>query len=76
MHMPQVYVTTIPATLRRQIDHCNSLVNKHKSNYYRNLVGENAQDLKTLWHFFCSALHFDPQSALPSHESQESLTAL
>ena len=28
------------ARLRNQIAHCNSLVNKDKSNYYRNLVSE------------------------------------
>ena len=37
------------AGLHKQIAHCNSLVNKDKSNYYRNLVNENAQDSKKLW---------------------------
>ena len=34
------------ARLCKQIAHCNSLVNKDKSNYFRNLVSENAQDSK------------------------------
>ena len=37
------------ARLQKQIAHCNSLVNKDKSNYYRSLVNENAQDSKKLW---------------------------
>ena len=44
------------ARLRKQIARCNSLVNKDKSNYYRNLVNENAQDSKKLWQLLCSAL--------------------
>ena len=59
------------ARLHKQIAHCNSLVNKDKSNYHRNLVSENAHDLKKLWQVLRSALHSDPESVLPSHESQE-----
>ena len=61
------------ARLHKQIAHCNSLVNKDKSNYHRNLVSENAHDLKKLWQVLRSALHSDPESVLPSHESQECL---
>ena len=32
------------ARLCKQIARCNSLVNKDKSNYYRNLASENTQD--------------------------------
>ena len=35
--------------LHMKLAHCNSLANKDKSNYYRNLVIENAQDPKKLW---------------------------
>ena len=61
------------ARLRKQIARSNSLVNKDKSNYYRNLVNENAQDSKKLWQVLRSALHSDPESILPSHQSKEYL---
>ena len=61
------------ARLRKQIAHCNSLVNKDKSNYYRSLVNENAQDSKKLWQVLHSALHCDRESVLPSHQSKECL---
>ena len=62
------------ARLHRQIARSNSLVNKDKSNYYRNLVNENAQDSKKLWQVLRSALHSNPESVLPSHQSNECLT--
>ena len=61
------------ARLHKLIARCNSLLNKDKSNYYRNLASENAQDSKKLWQVLCSALHSDPKSVIPSHESQECL---
>ena len=61
------------ARLHKQIVHCNSLINKDNSNYYRNLVNEIAQDSKRLWQVLHSALHSYPKSVLPSHESQECL---
>ena len=63
------------ARLRKQIAHCNSLLNKDKYSYYRNLVNKNAQDSKRLWQVLHSTgqLHSDPESVLPSHESKECL---
>ena len=61
------------ARLRKQIAHCNSLVKKDKSNYYRNLVNENAQDSKKLWQVLHSALHSVLESVLSSHQSKECL---
>ena len=61
------------ARLRRQIARCNSLVNKDKANYFRNLVRENANDSKKLWQVLRSALHSSPEAILPSHESKKGL---
>ena len=58
------------ARLRKQIAHCNSLVNKDKSNYHRSLVNENAQDSKKLLQILRSALHSDRESVVPSHQSK------
>ena len=58
------------ARLQRQIARCNSLVNKDKANYFRNLVRENANDSKKLWQVLRSALHSSPEAVLPSHESK------
>ena len=59
--------------LRKQIARCNSLVNKDKASYFRNLVRENANDSKKLWQALCSALHSGPEAVLPSHESKKGL---
>ena len=48
-------------------------MNKDKSNYYRSLVNENAQDPKKLCQILCSALHSDCKSVLPFHRSKECL---
>ena len=61
------------ARLRRQIARCNSLVNKDKVNYFRNLVRENGNDSKKLWQVLRSALHSSPEAVLPSHESKKGL---
>ena len=61
------------ARLRKQIARCNSMVNKDKSNYYRSLVNENAQDSKKLWQVLRSALHSDREIVLPSYQSKECL---
>ena len=61
------------ARLRKQIARCNSLVNKDKSNYYKSLVNEKAQDSKKLWQVLRSVLHSDRKSVLPSHQSKECL---
>ena len=61
------------ARLRRQIARCNSLVNKDKANYFRNLVRENANNSKKLWQVLHSALHSSPEAVLPSHESKKGL---
>ena len=61
------------ARLRRQIAQCNSLVNKDKANYFRNLVSENANDSKKLWQVLRFALHTSPETVLPSHESKKGL---
>ena len=55
------------------IGHCNSLVNKDKANYFRNLVRENANNSKKLWQVLRSALHSSPEAVLPSHESKKGL---
>ena len=59
--------------LRKQIAWCNSLVNKDKASYFRNLVRENANDSKKLWQALRSALHSGPEAVLPSHESKKGL---
>ena len=46
------------ARLRKQIAHCNSLVTKDKSNYYINLVNENAKDSKNCGRSYI--LHYIP----------------
>ena len=37
------------ARLRKQIARCNTLITRDKSNYYRNLISDNAHDSKKLW---------------------------
>ena len=61
------------AMLQKQIACCNSVVNRDKSNCYRNLVRENTSDSKKLWQVLRSALHTVPETVLPSHDSQKSL---
>ena len=61
------------ARLCRQVVLSNSLVNKDKANYFRNLVRENANDSKKLWQILRSALHSRPEAVLPSHESKKGL---
>ena len=59
------------ARLCKQIACCNSLVNKDKSNYFRNLVSD--QDSKKLWQVLRSALHTNPESVQPSDDSHKCL---
>ena len=59
--------------LRQQIARCNSLVNKDKASYFRNLVRENDNDSKKLWQALHSALHSSPEAVHPSHESKKGL---
>ena len=44
-------------------------VNRDKSNYYRNLISDNAHDSKKLWQVLRSVLHSVPDKVLPSHAS-------
>ena len=37
------------------------------SNYYRNLISDNAHDSKKLWQVLRSVLHSVPEKVLPSH---------
>ena len=57
------------ARLRKQIARCNTLITCHKSNYYRNLISDNAHDSKKLWQVLRSVLHSVPDKVLPSHAS-------
>ena len=44
------------ARLRKQIARCNALINRDKSNYYRNLISDNAHDSKKLFQIRYSPL--------------------
>ena len=57
------------ARLRKQIARCNTLITRDKSNYYRNLISDNAHDSKKLWQVLQSVLHSVPDKVLPSHAS-------
>ena len=57
------------ARLRKQIARCNTLITRDKSNYYRNLISDNAHDSKKLWQVLHSVLHSVPDKVLPSHAS-------
>ena len=37
------------ARLRKQIARCNAIITKDKTNYFRNLISDNAHDSKKLW---------------------------
>ena len=41
-----------------------------KTNYFRNLISDNAHDSKKLWQILRSVLHSVPEKVLPSHASQ------
>ena len=64
------------ARLRKQIVRCNSLVNKDKANYFRNLVRENVNDSKKLWQVLRSALHSSPEAVLLMNLRKVLLTGL
>ena len=49
------------------------MVNKDKTNYFRKLVRENANDSKKLWQVLCAALYSSPETVLPSLESKKGL---
>ena len=57
------------ARLCKQIARCNTLITRDKSNYYRNLISDNAHDSKKLWQVLRSVLHSVPDKVLPSHAS-------
>ena len=57
------------ARLREQIARCNTLITRDKSNYFRNLISDNAHDSKKLWQILHSVLHSVPDKVLPSHAS-------
>ena len=57
------------ARLRKQIARCNTLITRDRSNYYRNLISDNAHDSKKLWQVLRSVLHSVPDKVLPSHAS-------
>ena len=58
------------ARLRKQIARCNAIITKDKTNYFRNLISDNAHDSKKLWQILRSVLHSVPEKVLPSHASQ------
>ena len=57
------------ARLCKQIARCNTLITRDKSNYYRNLISDNAHDSKKLWQVLRSVFHSVPDKVLPSHTS-------
>ena len=63
------------ARLRKQVARCNTLITRHKSNYYRNLISDNAHDSKKLWHVLRSVLHSVSDKVLPSHASHTGLAS-
>ena len=58
------------ARFRKQIARCNAIITKDKTNYFRNLISDNAHDSKKLWQILRSVLHSVPVKVLPSHASQ------
>ena len=60
------------ARLRKQIARCNAIITiiMDKTNYFRNLISDNAHDSKKLWQILRSVLHSVPEKVLPSHASQ------
>ena len=58
------------ARLRKQIARCNAIITKDKTNYFSNLISDNAHDSKKLWQILRSVLHSVPEKVLPSHASQ------
>ena len=64
------------ARLRKQIARCNTLISRDKSNYYRNLISDNAHDSKKVWQVLRSVLHSVPDKVLPSRASHIGLANL
>ena len=58
------------ARLRKQIARCNAIITMDKTNYFGNLISDNAHDSKKLWQILRSVLHSVPEKVLPSHASQ------
>ena len=46
------------------------IITMDKTNYFRNLISDNAHDSKKLWQILRSVLHSVPEKVLPSHASQ------
>ena len=51
----------------------NRLINRDKSEYYRNLISENSNDSRKLWQALRKALHTVPETTFPTHKCDKTL---
>ena len=59
--------------LRRQINRCNRILNRHKGRFYHDLVSKNCGDGKKLWQTLNRILSLSNTNILPSFVDEKSL---
>ena len=57
----------------KQCHYCNRQMAKTKSDYYTNIVSNNSESPRQLWHCINQILHRRPAPSLPNHVSIKSL---
>ena len=65
--------TVTRARLRRQIAHCNHLINRDKCNFYKKVVIHHAQDSRRLWQELNKIMHRGNEWKFPPHQSDKLL---
>ena len=61
------------ARMRRQIAHCNTIINKDKGEYYSTVINDNSHDPKKLWQALQRVLNKGCEMTLPPHQSDKCL---
>ena len=57
----------------KQCHFCNRLMNKAKSDFYRNMISNNSDNPRQLWNCINRTLHRKASVSLPAHDSTNSL---
>ena len=57
----------------KQSHFCNRLMNKTKSDFYRNMISNNSDNPRQLWNCINRTLHRKASVSLPAHDSTNSL---
>lgn len=61
------------SNFRKQVNFCNRLINKAKSDFYSDLISSNSDDSRNLWNSLNKILHRSPPPALPQCDNNREL---